>query len=121
MGVWRKIELLIIGVGLMVLGIVLIMNNLEEDTNGYPTLSWLGWMGSFFAIIAFILLLIAVMLKSNRKEVTNPPPTNQYNQFQRPSSNVQPQNVSKIFCSSCGREIPLDAVMCPYCGFKVKK
>ena len=69
MGVWRKIKLLTIGIGLMIIGIFFIVLGIENDSNGYPTLSTLGWVGLFIALIAFVILLIAVLLKSDRKDV----------------------------------------------------
>ena len=59
-------------------------------------------------LIGLILLLLGVVLPPEGKQVAIPPPPE------------GPQN--KRYCTNCGREIPLDANVCPYCGkdFRMK-
>ncbi len=37
------------------------------------------------------------------------------------STVVQPSVSSRRFCTACGREIPFDARICPYCGKNFEK
>jgi membrane protein implicated in regulation of membrane protease activity len=115
MGVLRKIGLLIIGVGLMALGTSLMVFGITVG-NGELEIDTTGWIGMLIALIAFIVLLIAVLLRSDRRVVSQPSQTDQ-NQSSQPLRPAPP-NV-KRHCNSCGREIPADAILCPYCGTKV--
>jgi hypothetical protein len=53
-------------------------------------------------LIGLILLLLGAVLPPEERQVTIPPPPE------------GPRN--KRYCTNCGREIPLDANVCPYCG-----
>lgn len=60
-------------------------------------------------LVGIILLLIGAVLPPEGRQVVMPPPPPE-----------APRN--KRYCTNCGREIPFDANVCPYCGkdFRVK-
>jgi len=59
-------------------------------------------------LFGLILLLLGAVLPPEGRQVAIPPPPE------------APRN--KRYCTNCGREIPFDANVCPYCGkdFRVK-
>jgi hypothetical protein len=69
-----------------------------EDTDWEPILCISG-------IILVIVIIASVAYAATRKKNTNVPPP----------PPVQ-QNASQRYCAGCGRIIPPDSIMCPYCG-----
>jgi len=70
-------------------------NTYQQQVNTYATV---GGFGIIFLIIGIPLTLIGLVLKSKE----------------------QKQISSTRRCPKCGREIPFDAVVCPYCQYDFK-
>jgi multisubunit Na+/H+ antiporter MnhB subunit len=69
-----------------------------------------GILGFTLVIVGAIAIAMSLMIASKKKEskVAYYP--------QQPQTYQPQQHISKLYCTNCGREIPIDARLCPYCG-----
>jgi hypothetical protein len=88
--------------GLTITGFILLLFGLffTAITGGFGVI-----LGGPIALLGFILLIIGAF-SSEQQTIT----------IRQEKTNIKPK--SKIYCNECGRSIPFDAELCPYCGSK---
>ena len=115
----------VIGVFGIVWGILVIVGASKLRTNPEQHSTWgaiilvfsiISWFGAFggFAI-GFILGLVGGILAL----VWSPPRPAQTYTYATPPPMSSPNATPARYCPHCGRSIPPDAVVCPYCGNKL--
>ncbi|UCF08645.1 MAG: zinc ribbon domain-containing protein, partial [Thermoplasmata archaeon] len=89
----------------------------EDEIDGIPILAYLIPI----IIIIIVLIFIFVLFKWTKPARGMPPP--QYPQQYYPQQPPQPQypqqpQMAFNYCRNCGKKIPPDSNICPYCGNK---
>jgi uncharacterized membrane protein len=69
-------------------------------------------IGAFIMLISYILMIVAFFSLPDNLQQVGAPGQGQPAYPQQPQ---QPQQTGRI-CPACGRPIPMDAQVCPYCG-----
>jgi hypothetical protein len=90
--------------GLTITGFILLLFGIffTAITGGFGVV-----LGGPVALLGFILLLIGAF-SSEEQTIT----------IRQQKADTNPK--SKKYCKECGRAIPFDAELCPYCGEKIK-
>lgn len=134
----------ILGVMLLVVGIILYIQAWTigfYEVNGqlvayypYASSSVLAWLLIILSFICFIATGASAAVKTGKEKREQTPPSASVQQTppqyapqqqipqypqQPPMQQTPPQ--STMYCMSCGRAIPADAAVCPYCGDRVVK
>ena len=79
----------------------------------------IDWTPIILLLIVVIIVIVviagvaSVAGKKGQTPMTPPPPM-----YSQPAQQTQYQQPQQKYCSSCGKSIPPDSVMCPYCGGK---
>lgn len=75
------------------------------DTTYY--LSNLGWLGVIIVILGIFVIIIGLLQKPT------PPSSDKYKQQSPPHH--------QRYCNFCGKTIPIEGILCPYCGIESPK
>ncbi len=75
-------------------------------------------VGFFFIIIGFILLLVGKFYAKTAMRYTQVEMVTPKKRFGKSSNANEQADREKRYCPACGRVIPFDANICPYCGKK---
>jgi len=108
---WGKAEAyfgLIVGIIFISAGAILGSTGFEYEGTGDPNYCILGFF--VFGIISICFGIYDYNRLENKERM-------QQQIQQIPQNPPHPQNPQR-FCPKCGRQIPFDAVICPYCGHK---
>jgi len=107
----RRVLIQGIGAWLFAFGILLVLFNLTWITDPWGNtmyyLSDNGWLGVIFAIFGIIVIIIGLLQK--------PAPPSSF----QPQQQSSPQH--QRYCNLCGKLIPLEGILCPYCGKELPK
>ena len=86
-----------------------------SSTTVYP-FRGIGELLLIFGIITTVIGGIVAALASSSTSNASPPSQVIHHYTQPSPQYVQQSSPSVKYCSSCGRSIPLDSLLCPYCG-----
>lgn len=75
-------------------------------------------IGLFFIIIGFVLLLVGKFYAKTAMRYTQVEMVTPKKKFEKNSTGNEETDYEKRYCPACGRVIPFDANICPYCGKK---
>ena len=111
-----------LGVVLIFVGIICYIFPQEQDIYlGLATETIYPYreIGELLLILGIVVAVIGGIVAAVASSAsTLPPPSQQVHQhyYQQPSSQTQQPQTNSKYCQSCGRSIPVDGVLCPYCG-----
>ena len=85
-----------------------------------------GSSGALWLIIVILLGIIGIIIwlivrppiggHPQQQQYYQPPPQQQYTPQPPPQQQAPPPQQTGRFCTNCGKPIPQDAQVCPYCG-----
>jgi len=90
-----------------------------DGSSGDYYSSSMDWLWPLIAILVIVVIIVIVVAIAASKKSKTPQEPSQ-TQYQPPVSGQQPPTPPWVkYCPKCGREIPNDANVCPYCGTKI--
>lgn len=116
----------------------LLINSFQSSSSFRLNINWS--VGYFLMIISMVLFYIGYYLQKNYvfapagyaapggyyQPMNNPPQSpqfqqNNFNPRYQQHQTSPPTDSNVMFCTECGRRIPGDSKVCPYCGYKLYK
>jgi len=77
------------------------------------SIDWMPIILLLIVVIIAIVVIAGVASSAGKKNQASVPPPPVYTQSAQQTQHQQPQ---QKYCSNCGRSIPPESLMCPYCG-----
>ena len=109
-----------LGILLIVVGVILYIYPEETTAFGYTVYTEYPYreIGQLLLILGIVVAVIGGIVAALASSVSSSPEQQVHQHYyqQPPPPQQQPQ---QKYCQSCGRSIPSDGVLCPYCGQNV--
>jgi len=80
--------------------------------------SSMDWLWPLVAILIIVVVIVIVVAAVAASKKSKTPQTPVQTRYQPSQTQQQPVPPWVKYCPKCGREIPNDANVCPYCGYK---